>query len=210
LLIEKNAIWTFKGMPNEPHALLASGKHSDGYINLNAVLQSPELCKILAEKLIEKLKEKGITKEKVNIVVSSSYAAIVLGYEVARQLSVDFVFTEKEGEAQKWSGRFEILPGSQILQVEDLITTLSTTQKVKTAILEKNPNVKFLEINGKTVVATIVHRPDHLPIEYPAYQVIALLEKEIHNWDPNECPLCQKGSEALKPKQNWQRFIEHQ
>jgi hypothetical protein len=58
-------------------------------------------------------------------------------------------------------------------------------------------------------VATIVHRPDHLPIEYPDYQVIALLEKEIHDWHPSECPLCKGGSKALKPKQNWQRFIEH-
>jgi orotidine-5'-phosphate decarboxylase len=209
LLIERNAIWTYKEMPGEPHALLASGKHSDGYINLNAVLQSPRLSEVLANQLIEKLEERGSTKEKIDLVASSSYAAITFGYEVARQLGVDFVFTEKEGEIQKWSGRFEIPPGSQILQVEELITTLSTTQKVKKAILEKNPDVKFLEANGKTVVATIVHRPDHLPIEYPEYQVIALLEKEIHNWGPNECPLCKGGSEALKPKQNWQRFIEH-
>jgi len=209
ILIEKNAIWTFKVMPNEPHALLASGKHSDGYINLNAVLQSPQLCETLAKKLVSKLMNHGITKEHVDVVVSSSFAAITLGHEVARQLGVDFVFTEKEGEEQKWSGRFEIPQGSRILQVEELITTLSTTEKVKKAILEKNPGVKFLEIDGKTVVAAIVHRPDHLPIDYPHYKVIALIEKEIHNWDPEKCPLCQKGLEALKPKQNWQRFIEH-
>jgi orotidine-5'-phosphate decarboxylase len=210
LLKNCNAIWIYSGKEGEPHALLASGKHSDGYINLNAVLQFPNLCQILAHKLIEKLKAQGITREKIDAVASSSFAAITFGQEVARQLNVLFVFTEKEGDEQKWSGRFELPKGCRILQVEELVTTLGTTEKVKKAILEKNPDVRFLEIDGKTVVATIFHRPDRLPIDYPHYKVIALIEKEIHNWDPNECPLCQKGSEALKPKQNWQKFLEYQ
>jgi len=209
LLKEHNAIWAFRGLPEEPHALLASGKHSDGYINLNAALQSPQFCETLAGQLIEELRKQGITKEKIDTVVSSSFAAITFGHEVARQLGVDFVFTEKEGDEQKWSGRFELPEGARILQVEELVTTLGTTEKVKQAVLDRNPNVRFIEIDGKTIVATIVHRPDHLPVDYSTHRVIALIEKEIHIWDPEKCPLCQQGSPALKPKPNWQRFIEH-
>jgi orotate phosphoribosyltransferase len=204
-----DAIWIYEGKEGEPHALLASGKHSDGYINLNTVLQFPNLCQILARQLIEKLEKQGITREKIDAVVSSSFAAITFGQEVARQLNVLFVFTEKEGEEQKWSGRFELPKLSKILQVEDLSTTLSTPRKVKGAVLNSNPEVKFVEIEGKTVLATIIHRPEKFPIPDTDYHVVSLIAKEIHIWEPEKCPLCQKGSPALKPKPNWQRFIEH-
>lgn len=203
------AIWIYAGKEGEPHALLVSGKHSDGYINLNVVLQFPHLSEILARRLIENLKEQGITREKIDAVVSSSFAALTFGQELARQLNVLFVFTEKAGEEQKWSGRFELPPGARILQVEELITTLHTTRRVKEAVLAAHPTVKFLKVNGKTIVATAVYRPDDLSKEEPDFQIIALIPKEIHNWDPGQCPLCQKGSPALKPKPNWQRFIEH-
>jgi len=207
-LIEHNAIWTFKGSEGEPHAFLASGKHSDGYINLNTVLQSPQLCETLAEQLVHKLGAQGITKETVDVVVSSSYAAIVFGYAVARQLGVDFIFTEKLENQQIFGERFVLAPGARILQVEELITTLKTAKGVKDAVLNNNPEAEFIQVDGKTIVATVIHRPDKLPITYEDYTVIALIEKEIHAWDPSECPLCKKGSEALHPKQNWQRFLQ--
>lgn len=202
-----DAIWIYEG--NEPHALLTSGNHSDGYINLNAVLQFPNLCEILARKTIEKLEEKCHHWIPIDIIASSTFAAPPYGQELGRQLKSMFVFTEKEGDQQKWTGRFEIPEGAIIQQAEELITTLGTTRKVKEAILGSNPKVKFLKVDGKTVVMTVVHRPEKLPIIYEDYTVIALIEKEIHAWAPNECPLCQKGSSALKPKPNWQRFIEH-
>jgi orotate phosphoribosyltransferase len=204
------AIWIYQGKPGEPHALLTSGKHSDGYINLNAVLQFPNLCEILAKSLIRKIKEEGIDNTKIDAVVSSSYAAITLGQEVARQLRVMFVFTEKEKKEQKWSGRFKLPKRAKLLQVEDLISTLGTTRKVKEAILKQNPDVSFLEREGKTVVATVIHRPEKLPKIYPDYSVIALMEREIHVWESNECPLCKRNSPVLKAKPNWERFIKHQ
>jgi hypothetical protein len=207
-LIERNAIWIFGGKPGEPHALLASGNHSDGYINLNAVLQSPKLCEVFAEQLVQKLETHGITKETVDVVVSSSYAAIVFGYAVARQLGVEFVFTERIDNEQTFGERFILAPGVRILQVEELITTLGTAKDVKDKVLNRNPEARFVQLDGKTVVATVVHRPEELPITYEDYTVIALIEKKIHVWDSSICPLCNNGSEPLKPKQNWQRFIQ--
>lgn len=205
-----DAIWIYRGFEDEPHALLASEKHSDGYINLNAVLQFPNLCAILAKDLIKELGEHGITTGNVDAVVSSSFAALTLGQEVARQLEAMFVFTEKEGDEQKWTGRFEVPEGTRILQVEELITTLGTTRKVKEAVWNSNPQVQSIKIDGKTVVATVFYRPDNLAKTELDYQIIPLIQKEIHNWFSEECPLCKKGSPALKPKPNWQRFLEYQ
>lgn len=199
------ASWVYQGLPGEPHALLTSGLHSDGYFNVNAVTQFPNLCKNLAGKLINRSMLDWLGSKDVDVVVSSSFAAITFGAEVAGQLDAMFVFTEKNGKDQIWTGRFELPAGVQVLQVEDLITTLSTTKKVKEAVSKANPEIEFLENNGKTLVATVVHRPVKLS-EYPDYEVIPLMELEIHNWESGECPLCEEGSYALRPKPSWQEF----
>jgi orotate phosphoribosyltransferase len=210
LMKECNALWIHTGNLEEPHAILASGKHSDGYINTNAVLKFTNLNQILANQLIsEVLTEIENLNQGIDVVVSSSFAAITFGQEVARQLGTMFVFTEKSGEEQKWGGRFDLPKGAHILQIEELITTNQTARKVREAVLSANPTVKFLEINGKTLVGTIVYRPADLSIKDPEFEIVALLSKEIHVWGPAECPLCKKGSPALKPKANWQRFLEH-
>lgn len=211
ILNQCDAIWMYQGKENEPHAILTSGKHSDGYINLNAVLQFPNLCQILAKQLVQKWIDEWwrAPYENVDVVVSSTFAATSLGEEVAKQLGAMFVFTEKDGDQQKWSGRFELPKGAKILQTEELITTLITTRKVKEAVLTSNPEVEFLEVGGKTLVITVIHRPEKFPIPDDDYEVVSLIPKEIHNWDPDKCPLCKNGSIALKPKPNWQRFIEH-
>ena len=38
--------------------------------------------------------------------------------------------------------------------------------------------------------------------------IIALIDQPMNNWEPNECPLCQGGSEAIRPKgkENWDRL----
>ncbi|MBZ9572599.1 hypothetical protein KJA17_00170, partial [Patescibacteria group bacterium] len=109
---------------------------------------------------------------------------------------------------QVWTGRFDLPAGARILQVEELITTLKTTRAVKEEILKANPEVDFLGMDGKTLVATAVHRPAML-VEYPDYKVIPLMELEIHNWEPEECSLCKEGSKALEPKPNWQEFRKY-
>lgn len=206
-----SAYWVYKGNSGEPHPLLASKLHSDGYLNLNAVLQFSNLCRFLAREIAVKIAEESISKrlKSVDVVVSSSFAAISLGQVVADELGVISVFTEKKNGDQVWTGRFELPSGARILQVEELITTLGTTQKVRAAVLEENSNVEFVKSDGKTVVATVVHRPLSLPIDYPDYKVIPLIALEIHKWEPEKCPLCKKGSVALEPKPNWLKFVKY-
>lgn len=205
--ILEEAIWYYEGKKGEPHVVLSSGKHSDGYVNLSAILQSPDRCRVLARRLIQKLKKENVLTQttQIDVVISSSYGALTLGHEVAEQLKCMFVFTEKEGKTQKWSGRFTLPEGAVALQVEDVVTTLNTARKVKQEIL-KNTRVEFLKKEGKTVLATVVHRPQKLPISYPDYYIVALIELAINVWEPNQCLLCSIGSKAVSPKENWQLF----
>lgn len=202
-----DASWIYQGKPGEPHALLASGLHSDGYFNVNAALQFPNLTTVLARRLKEKLAEYGINEEDVDVVISSTFAATAIGWEVARALNAMFVFTEKKDGKQTWSGRFEIPARASVLQVEELITTLGTAREVREEVLYSNYNpLRFVMADGKIAVATIVHRPQELPIEYLEANVIALIEKAVQSWPPDQCPLCETGSEVLAPKPNWHLF----
>ena len=203
-----NAFWIYNG--EGPHALLVSGRHSDGYIDCSQVLKFTNLRDILAERMVEEILLPNIAGAKIEIdyVASSSMAAISAGDGVATYLGATFIYCEKASGIQKLK-RFEIPDGAKILQVEELITTMKTTRQVTNAIIEKNKSVEFVkDENGKIVVLTLVHRPEKLPIEYPDYRILPLVELEIHNWDAKNCPLCKAGSRALKPKENRNLFFK--
>ncbi|MBD3208393.1 MAG: hypothetical protein GF370_02990 [Candidatus Nealsonbacteria bacterium] len=203
ILRKCEAYWSFQGERGEPHALLTSGRHSDCYFVLNRALQFTNIENHFAKELIEKLRrDLGITY--VDCVASSSYAAVTFGRTVASELGSKFVFTEKQNGKQIPTDRFNIAPGSNVLQVEELITTMKTTRQVKKA-MEKQ-ELSFVKKNGKNVVATIVYRPAKI-MQYPDYEVISLMERENHSWAPAECPLCLRGSKPMKPKSNWPLFI---
>jgi len=189
-----DAFWIYGG--RGPHALLTSGKHSDGYIDVSQVLKFTNLRDILAERMVEEvLLPAGISISGVDYIVSSSMAAIPFGDGIASYLGLTFVYTEKVDGVQKLK-RFEV-PSKARIQVTN-------------AIIEKNKNVEFVrDRDGKIVVLTLVHRPEKLPIEYPDYRILPLVELEIHNWTPESCPLCKAGSEALKPKSNWELFLKY-
>lgn len=143
-----NAIWLHNGIPEAPHALLTSGKHSDGYIDCSQVLKYSNLRCFLATKLLHKaipfIEKCGFSPEKIDYVVSSSMAAIPLGEAIANALNLIFIYTEKDKCQKQKLKRFEIPDGAVVLQVEELITTLKTTREVREAVISKNNNIVFV------------------------------------------------------------------
>ena len=210
VLQKYNAYWVYGGKEGEYHALLSTKKHSGFYCNVNYALEFPNaenyLAELLANKVESLLEEHGI--KNLDCIVSSSFAAITFGKAMSSKLGVASIFTEKKDDKQVLTGRFELPPKTCLLQGEELITTLNTTKMVNKAVLRENPDVIFLEIDGKTIVVTIVHRPDKIK-NYPDYKVVSIIEKEVPNWEPEKCPLCEKGSKALPPKPNWSLFMSY-
>jgi len=200
--------WWYDGDPDpkKAHAKLTSGKCSDGYYNCRDLFgKNPRICAIFAVQLVRILCNAGLVGE-FDWVVGSSYSAMTLSYEVAKILGVSHGFTETEKDGPKkkrqiW--RDNIPAGSKILQVEELITTLKTTWQVRKAVLESNPDqVEFLPY-----VATAVHRPAKLPIDYgDQWKIIAFLKKAVWADEPEKCPYCKVGSKRYKPKANWAKL----
>ena len=205
-LIEREGIWKYE--KGGPHVLLTSGLHSGYFFDIShAICEDPQGAEFLAELLVMKLiKEIGDLLSKATRVVSSAMAGIILGHEVAKKLGIKFAYCDKEGNDQVLK-RVSLKDNEVILQIEELITTLGTTQKVTKAILRNNPKVKILQRNGKIIVGTIIYRPPPEFKENPNYEIIALWRKEIQSYHPEECPMCKQGSKALRFKENREKFF---
>ena len=197
-----DAGWMHDGDPKKPHAELASGKCSNGYFNCSKVLCYPNLCEILAYQLVRKFLGDRKAVWKFDWVVSSSYAAITFGHEVAKVLGAKFGFTEKDPnnpKGQIWK-RFAIPKDSKVLQVEELITTSGTFVEVHRAVRDGNAE----SVDFSSSVLTLIHRPPKLSAaDYGNRRVKALVHEEIWAVEPEDCPLCAKGSKPLRPKDNW-------
>lgn len=205
LLRKCDAVWIHNGDPQNPHAELTSGLCSNGYFNLSKVTQHPNVVAILARQLIKDLRTLSVPLDKVDWVVGSPYAAITFSYEVAMQLGARHGFCEKDKDDPRkmiWK-RSQIPEGEDVLQIEELITTSSTTKKVRKAVIEGNEQ----EVHFLPVVGTIVHRPPEMVSSYNIngedVKVVSLLQQEIWAIEPKDCSLCQAGSEPLRPKDNW-------
>jgi orotate phosphoribosyltransferase len=201
----EDAFWIYEGEPGpqKAHAELTSGLCSDGFFDCLQVLRYPNIAEILGRQLARRLNPSGWLQ--ADWVVSSSYAAITFGHEVAKALGTIFMMAEKDEKDPKkmvWR-RMAIPVGAHVLQIEELITTSGTFQEVYRAVCEGNP----VRPNFWGPVGALVHRPSKLPAvyqgEFVRRQIVALVEKEIRVFKPEECPYCKVGSPRYRPKTHW-------
>jgi len=187
------AIWIHNGSPDQPHALLTSGLHSDGFVNCTFVTQHP---KILQAAVSEGLKDQ-LSDVKAEWVIGSAFGAITLAHAIGYHLGARSGFTEKDGELMKLS-RFEIPLEDRVLVVEDTITTGGSTKKtiegIKAAGVDDSRILPY--------IVSLVNRSGKDDLD--GRKIRALLTLNIHAWTPAECPLCKLGSQAIRPKGNWQ------
>ncbi len=196
---EYDAVWLHDGNSAKPHAELTSGKCSNGYFNCSKVLCYPAIAELFARHLVQKL-GKYITR-RAGWVIGSPYAGITFSYEAAKLLGAAHGFTEKDPKDPKkmlWK-RWQIPKGSEVLQIEELITTLKTAMSVREAAEKGNKE----EIKFMPVIGTLVHRPPEFSADYAGLRIVSLIEKQVWAVEPSECPLCAKGSKRLKPKSHW-------
>jgi adenine/guanine phosphoribosyltransferase-like PRPP-binding protein len=198
-----NAFWQYEGEPSldKPHAELTSGLCSGGYFDVPRVLRYPNIAEILGRQLAWRLQD-SVSLGRVDWVVSSAYAAIVFGHEVAKELRAIFLNTRKDpSDPKKQLWQEQTIPaGSRVLQIEELITTTQTLEEVRRVVTESNTGkpVNFLPVAG-----TLVLRPEKLLPEYAGKGIIGFIEREIKNYKPEECPYCAVGSPRYRPRTHW-------
>lgn len=193
------AFWMHDGNPRRPHALLTLGGHSNGFFNGSMVIRRPQMLSITCGNLVRK--KEGLHLPKVDMVIGSAHGATFIAYELARHIGCCEVgFTEPEtinGEKQMLLKRFALEEGTVILVCEDVMTTGTTTRKT----------IASIEAAGGVVLDSILVLVNRSGMsELDGRQIVALVDRELPIWTPEECPLCKQGSEAIRPKGNWSRL----
>ncbi len=172
------------GVLKEGHFLLTSGRHSRQYLQCAQVLKHPDIAAQLCRGLVDKLGEK-----EVDLCIGPAVGGILVSYEMARFLGVPALFSERVDGKMALRRGFEINPGEKVLVVEDVITTGGSVQEVVDLVREKSGQV--------TEVAVLVDRSSgNASFDVPLRSLISL---EVESYKPEECPLCQQGSTAIKP-----------
>jgi orotate phosphoribosyltransferase len=166
----------------EGHFLLSSGKHSNRYCQCAKLLQYPDKAEKVLAIVVDKIKDMEI-----DLVVGPAMGGIIVAYELGRQLGIPAIFTERvDGEMALRRG-FEIKPGQKVLIAEDVVTTGKSSMET----------VKVIKSYGGEVVgiAAIADRT----VGDVGLTVWGAIKLEIETWDKDECPLCKKGIEYVKP-----------
>lgn len=189
------------------HFELASGLHSDRYIQCAKLLEDPARAEIAGKLLADVLRQEagwmeapgdressgggspaGLPAGSSVVVVSPAVGGIVIGHEVARALGVRHIFAERIAGEMTLRRGFEIVPGEKVIVVEDVFTTGGSVKEV----------IRVVEALGGEIAAvgSIVNRSAGVDFGVPtAY----LVKAEIENHQPEECPLCSGGIDVTKP-----------
>ena len=109
----------------EGHFILTSGRHSPTYFQCAKVLQYPEYLQKFSNEIINHFQDIDI-----DIVITPAVGGIVLGTEIGRQLNKQTIFAEREQGVMTLRRGFEITPESNVLVIEDVITTGGSVNEV--------------------------------------------------------------------------------
>ena len=172
----------------EGHFILSSGLHSDQYLQSALVLQDPKAAQELGKLIADQF------PGQVDVVISPALGGLIIEHEVARAKGCRAIFCEKDEQGKPILRRgFQLCPKESALVVEDVITTGLSTMEVLSFVEKAKANLIGI---GSLVSRSKAGMEKLLKYNKP---ITALLNLEIQQWDPKECPLCKKGIPAEKP-----------
>jgi orotate phosphoribosyltransferase len=168
----------------EGHFVLSSGLHSPVYLQCAIALQSPAIASKFGAAIADHYRE-----ARIETVASPAIGGLVIGYEVARQLGVRFIWTERENGEMTLRRGFRVAPHERILVVEDVITTGGSTRDT----------IQALTGGGAEVIAasSIIDRSGGAAeVGVPRTSLATL---DVPAVSPDKCEACFRGEPAIKP-----------
>ena len=170
----------------EGHFILSSGLHSNQYIQCAKLLSHPEKANIVSKSLSEKIVE---SFKNIDLILSPAIGGIVIGYEIGRQLNIETIFAERFNDKLILRRDFQISPDSNVLIVEDVITTGKS-------VLECAEIVKLNKAN-LLGYACIIDRSNNSSLIKS--NILSQIKLEIETFEPNKLPEYLKKIKAIKP-----------
>ncbi len=211
-----DAFWLYNGKPDShvSHALLTSGKHSDGYVNVGGALKEfIGFQRAIAMSLLYLLP--GSWDDCFTHIVGADTSSTALAGDIAEIAGASHIcmikMEDRQGKRQAYHpDNGDLKEGDLILHIEELITTSSSALEVRKGIRSRSSvPVRFVPF-----LPVVVDRsnPDDRVLKVEDSQVISLVQLNIRNFDPGPaaCPYCAAGSKAVRPKEgeNWRLLTE--
>jgi orotate phosphoribosyltransferase len=168
----------------EGHFQLSSGLHSSVYLQCAIALQSTHEAIDFGAAIAD-----GFRDQEIETVASPAIGGLVIGYEVARQLGVRFIWTERENGTMTLRRGFALKPGERILVVEDVITTGGSTRDTIEALRASGGNV--------VAAASIIDRSGGTADVGVSRLSLATLN--VAAVSAGECESCKRGEPVFKP-----------
>jgi len=174
------------------HVVFTSGRHSNTYVNKDALyvrlVETAKLCRIMAEKY---------DANKVDVVAGPTVGGVILAQWVAYHLNLlrasgetFSIYVEKEGQGENKTfiverGYDEKIPGKNVVVVEDVLMTGGSARKVAEAIRALGGNVIGL--------SALCNRGGIKPNDVGGVPVYALTNLAFESWPEQDCPLCKSN-----------------
>ena len=170
----------------EGHFILSSGLHSNQYVQFAKLLSYPRQAEIICASLTEKIKNNF---NKIDIVLSPALGGIVVGYEIGKQLNIQTIFAEREDGKLILRRGFVIPQDSNVLIVEDVITTGKSAIECS----------EIVKINKANLVgfACVIDRSDNNVLIKE--KIVSQIKIKIAIFKENELPDELKKTPAVKP-----------
>ena len=183
---KKNILEMLKkiGVLMEGHFILTSGRHSSQYLQCARIFQYPSYGEQIASILAQ-----AFSEDDIDIVIGPAIGGIILSYEVAKALKVQALFAERENGIMNLRRGFKIPQGSNVLVVEDVVTTGGSVKEVIELVNKAGSNV--------VGVGAIVDRSNG-KLDFGC-KFNAVISMDIPSFDKDDCPLCKQGLPAIKP-----------
>ena len=175
------------GALKEGHFLLASGRHSDRYVEKFDLLRRPRDTEAVCRGFAERFRD-----ARIDVVAGPTTGGIILAFEVARQLGVAAAYAERRSDGapgREFRRGTAFTPGQRVLLVDDILTTGGSIRDTLAALQAQPVEV--------VAVAVLVDRGGgRVPFGVP---FVSLASLDIATWDATACPLCAAVVPLTKP-----------
>ena len=168
------------------HFILSSGLHSSQYIQCAQLLSNPDKAKLICQSLAEKIKNNF---KNIDIILSPAMGGIIIGYEIARILKKKAIFSEREKSFFILRRNFNIPKRSNVLIVEDVITTGKSSLECSQIIKDSSANVLGY--------ACIIDRSNDKSLIKD--KIVSQIKINIPTFDKNNIPKELFNIKAIKP-----------
>ena len=188
MTVDLEQLFVDSGALKQGHFLLASGRHSDRYLEKFDLLRNPGATSAVLQPLVGQLRDWDL-----DVIVGPTTGGILLAFELARQLGLPAAYAERSGEglSGREIKRGTVFPaGSKVFVIDDILTTGGSVAETLNA-LKAHP----VDVVG---IAVLVDRSGG-SVQFGDIPLIPLMSLDVTSWVAGECPLCTKGIPLIKP-----------